>query len=78
VSGLDVDTAFFSKSPLPIRDYELALELTYQAKILPGFCVQPDFQYIFHPGYGRVDPVNPVVGRIPHAAVFGLRTVVKF
>jgi Carbohydrate-selective porin, OprB family len=50
---------FFAKSPLPIRDYELAVEFTYQAKIMPGFYIQPDFQYIFHPGYGRVNLVHP-------------------
>ena len=76
VSSLDADTAFFEKTPLPIRDYELAVELTYQPKIMPGFYIQPDFQYIFHPGYGVVDPVNPAVGRIRDAAVFGLRTLV--
>jgi porin len=78
VSGLDADTAFFAKTHLPIRDYELAVELTYQAKIMAGFYIQPDFQYIFHPGYGVVDPVNPAVGRIRDAAVFGLRTLIKF
>ena len=78
MSGLDADTAFFEKTHLPIRDYELAVELTYQANIMPGFYIQPDFQYIFHPGYGVVDPVNPAVGRIRDAAVFGLRTLVKF
>ncbi len=78
VSGLDADTAFFEKTSLPIRDYELAVELTYQAKIMPGFYIQPDFQYIFHPGYGVVDPFNPAVGRIRDAAVFGVRTLAKF
>jgi porin len=78
VSGRDADAAFFAKAPLPIRDYELAVELTYQAKIMSGFYIQPDFQYIFHPGYGRLDPLNPALGRIPNAAVFGLRTTIKF
>jgi porin len=78
VSSLDADTAFFEKTHLPIRDYELAVELTYEAKIMPGFYIKPDFQYIFHPGYGVVDHVNPAAGRIPDAAVFGLRTIIKF
>ena len=78
VSGLGADTAFFEKTRLPIRDYELAVELTYQAKIMPGFYIQPDFQYIFHRGYGVVDPFNLAVGRIRDAAVFGVRTLAKF
>jgi porin len=78
VSGLDADTAFFEKTTLPIRDYEMAAELTYQAKIMPGFYIQPDFQYIFRPGGGALNPLNPAAGRIPGAAVFGLRTMIKF
>ena len=78
LSALDADTDFFSQIALPIRDYEMALELTYQAPIIPGWLIQPDFQYIFHPRYGMTDPINPAVGRIRDAALFGLRTLVKF
>lgn len=63
---------------MPVRSYELALELTYQAQIIPGWTVQPDFQYIFRPSGGVIDPINPLVGRIPDAAVFGVRTMVSF
>jgi porin len=62
----------------PLRNYELVVELTYQAQIIAGWTIQPDFQYIFRPGGGVVDPLNPFVGRIPDAAVFALRTVVSF
>jgi len=78
VIGSDAVAAFFAKAALPIRRYEMAVELTYQAQILPGWTIQPDFQYIFHPGYGVVDPLNPAVGRIRDAAVMGLRTVIKY
>ena len=78
VSALDADTAFFSGTTLPIRDYEMALELTYQASIVPGVIIQPDFQYIFHPRYGAIDPINPAMGRIRNAASFGLHTNIKF
>jgi porin len=78
ISALDRDTAFFAGEALPIRTYELALEVTYQAQIGPSWIVQPDFQYIFRPGGGVIDPVNPAVGRIPDAAVFGLRTSISF
>jgi porin len=56
----------------------LAVELTYQAQIVSGWIVQPDFQYIFHPGGGAVDPLNALVGPIPDAAVFGVRTQISF
>lgn len=74
----DSDTAFFTKTGLPLRNYELVAELTYQAQIVAGWTIQPDFQYIFHPGGGKVDPINPFIGRIPDAAVFVLRTQISF
>jgi porin len=33
----------------PIRDYETNLELTYVAQIIPGWTVQPNLQFIWHP-----------------------------
>jgi porin len=78
ISALDRDTAFFAGEALPVRTNELALEVSYQAQIGPSWIVQPDFQYIFRPGGGVIDPVNPAVGRIPDAAVFGLRTSISF
>lgn len=76
--AVDQDAAFFAGEALSIRNYELVVEVTYQAQIIPGWTIQPDFQYIFHPGGGVVDPVNPDAGRIHDAAVFGLRTMVSF
>jgi porin len=78
VSGFDADAAFFTKTRLPVRDYELAVELTYQTQIIGGWYVQPDFQYIYHPGYGAANPKNPTLGRIRDAAVLGVRTTIKF
>jgi len=75
---LDRAIAFFSDPGQPIRDYELVAELTYQAQIIPGWIIQPDFQYIFRPGAGAVNPVNPSLGRIPNAAVFALRMGIKY
>jgi len=75
---LDLEKAFFAKTAFPLRDYELVVELTYQAQIVAGWTVQPDFQYIFHPGGGVIDPLNPFVGRIPDAAVFALRATINF
>jgi porin len=68
----DIDAA------LPvIRDYEAVLEINYQAEILPGWTVVPDFQYIWHPGGNVEDPARPRVA-IEDALVFGLRTTVNY
>ncbi|HVV94789.1 MAG TPA: carbohydrate porin [Hyphomicrobiales bacterium] len=76
ISGLDRDTRVFTGVNVPIHDYEAAVELTYQFQVMPGWSIQPDFQYIFHPGghtAGRI-ATRP----IQDAAVFGLRTVIKY
>ncbi|MGB7125577.1 MAG: carbohydrate porin [Methylovirgula sp.] len=39
--------------------------------------MQPDFQYIFNPGGGIVDPLNPT-RLIGDEAVFGARTTITF
>lgn len=79
VGAFDRDAAFFTADPfLPARDFELAVELAYQAQIIPGWIVQPDFQYIIHPGAGAVDPIHPASGRIRDAAILGVRTVIKY
>ena len=62
---------------MPVRTDEIGLECTYQAQIVPGLSLQPDFQYIIRPGGGVVNPLAPGV-RIGNAAVFGLRTTIKF
>lgn len=48
---------------------ELAIEVTYRAQLTPWLAVQPDYQYIIHPG---TDP------RIGNASVFGTRFEVDF
>jgi len=70
--------AGFSEDKILVQNYEIMLEATYQAEIVQGLILQPDFQYVFHPGGGAIDPLKPSAGRIPDAAIFGLRTVVKF
>lgn len=75
----DRDVQFFTNTAVPIRDYEAVLELTYQAEIRPGWLLQPTFQYVVHPAGGMVDPNDPShTKRIKDAAVFGLRTILKF
>ena len=60
-----------------IRDYQALVELTYQYAVIPGVTLQPDFQYIFHPGaHGVADPRDGEPTR--DAAVFGLRFSVHY
>lgn len=47
--GFDRDTSSFGGTPGVVRDFETNLEVIYQAQIVPGWVVQPDWQYIWHP-----------------------------
>jgi porin len=77
--ALDRDAVSFSGIDSPIRDYEAVVEVTYQAQITPNWMLQPVFQYIVHPGGHIPNPVNTSgSSAIPNAAVFGLRTMVKY
>jgi porin len=49
VRAFDRDLVALTGELGPIRDFEANLELTYAAQIIPGWIVQPDFQYIWHP-----------------------------
>jgi len=59
------------------RDQEIAVELTYQAEVTPHWWLQPDLQWVGHPG-GHV-PLPGAPGRaIPDALVLGLRNRLSF
>ncbi len=77
LSALERDTLRAGTYTL-IRDYEALIEVTYRAQIVPGWIVQPDFQYMWHPG-GNV-PVNsdPGAPAIPNATILGVRTVINY
>jgi porin len=64
--GTDVDLD--SGAPV-ISHHEHVIEVTYLANLSSWFNVQPDFQYIINPGG---------FGKIPNAAVFGIRFNVTF
>jgi porin len=65
--------------PIPIRDYEAAIELTYRWELADNWSIQPDLQYIFHPGANIANPANPAsLSTIPNALVLGLRTALQF
>ena len=75
--GFDSDTAYFTGTAYPVRSSETFLELTYQIQLAPWWVLQPDFQYVFNPGGGILNPNNPGK-RIADEAVFGLRSSVAF
>jgi porin len=62
-----------------VRDGEAVLEITYRWPLAPWWSLQPDLQYIIHPG-GRVAlPDDPSgVRAIPDALVLALRSSVTF
>ena len=68
IRGFDQDQIAFSGLPGSVRDYEVNLELTYVAQIIPGWTVQPDFQYVWHP--------SGEAGR--DAKVVGVRSIWRF
>ena len=53
VSALDRDAAFFAGKALPIRTYELALEVTYQALDWSQLDCSARFPIHLSPGQGR-------------------------
>lgn len=74
VRALDRDAATFaSNSALPQRESEVFAELTYQYQVVPWWTLQPDAQYVVHPGAGAANP-NDVSHAIGDEFVFGLRT----
>lgn len=75
--GFDRDAAAFGGTA-PVRNYEAVLELTYAAQITPWWSVQPDFQYIFHPGANAANARDPDGAVIRDAVVLGVRSTVKF
>jgi porin len=77
--GLDRDTAFFSNPLLPARSSEELVEVTYIAKMAPGWSLQPDLQIIRQPGGNIPDPRDPT-GLLPlrSSLVLGLRSLLRF
>jgi porin len=77
--AFDADLAVFNPDVFqPVRKSEAVLEVTYQAQIAPGWTVQPDFQYIRRPAGGVVNPRSPTGALVKDAAVFGVRSAVKY
>jgi porin len=79
VAAADQAKVIFTADPMPIRDYEAIVELTYRAKITKDWSVQPDSQYILHSCGNVPNPSDPNgASPIPNAMVIGVRTMIKF
>jgi porin len=80
LARLDRETRIVNNQPnRPIRDNETIIELTYQAQVTPWLIVQPDLQYVVHPGGNIPNPnVSGDNTPIKDALVMGLRTAIKF
>src|SRR3954468_10561938 len=79
LAGLDPETGAFTGGALPpVRSSEALIEVTYQAQVIPGWTVQPDFQYVVRPGGHIQNPRDPDGAAIKNAAVFGLRTTIRY
>lgn len=78
--GADGDRNVAAGIAAPKRDYEAMLEISYAAQIVPGFSIQPDFQYFWNPGGSGVDPDDDATGtpRPRSAAVIGVRTTINY
>ncbi len=77
--GAELDANLFNGALAPIRDFEASLEATYNFEIVPGWNVQPNIEYIFHPGTHIANPNDPLGMRaIPNAFVIGMRTSIKY
>jgi porin len=78
--ALDADFQQLYGPAWPVRSYEGLFTAVYQYEVKPGWNLQPNFQYIVHPGGGASSPSGPYTPGLAlhNAAVLGLRTVVKF
>ena len=75
--AFDRDMIAHSGNKMPVRNYETTLELSYQAQIVPGWTLQPNFQYVIHPGGHISDPDRPERA-IGNGAIFGVRTMIAY
>ena len=77
--GLASDASVFTGLAQPARDYETVLEATYQVNIAPWWTLQPDLQFVFHPGGHVAAPAPaPPTQPISNALVLGLRSAITF
>ncbi|MEE3624543.1 carbohydrate porin [Nitrospirillum sp. BR 11752] len=74
-AGLDQDYRAYGRPFYPVRDHEVLLELSYQAVVAGWATVQPNLQYVIHPGGNVLAPGRTVP--VGDGLVLGLRTSVR-
>lgn len=75
----DVRAAQVLNGDAVVMDYEAVLEVSYTAEIVPGFTIQPDFQYFWNPGGNVPDPDDPTgTTALKDAAVLGVRSTINY
>jgi porin len=72
----DAATAQFVDPATPVRTGETYVEATYQYQLYPWIQLQPDFQYVFNPGAGILNP-NAPNQRVQNEAVIGIRAIIQ-
>jgi porin len=76
VAGLASDTGVYSPGTYnPQPHGETFVEATYQYQVYPWLQMQPDVQYVFHPGGGEANPNDPTQ-RVQDELVLGLRAII--
>jgi len=75
--GFNLDDIAYNAATAPVRSSEMVIEATYAAQIVPGWTLQPNFQYVIRPGGGVADPNHPARA-LRNAAIIGVRTSLKF
>jgi porin len=73
----DASAAQVADGETVIFDYEALIEVSYTAQIVPGFSIQPDFQYFWNPGGNAADPDDPAKA-VEGAAVLGVRSTINY
>ena len=76
--GFDRDTIVATGAAMPRRRFEALIEATYQVVLGPGVTVQPNLQYIFHPGGNTPDPRDLAGQRIKNATIVGARATLTY
>ena len=81
-AGFDRDAALLnlasnSTGYAGIRSSETFIEATYQYQLRPWCQLQPDAQFVFHPGGGIANPLEPTQ-HVKNELVLGLRTNILF
>ena len=75
--GFDRDQRQLAGNAPPIRDNESMIEVMYRFQATPWWALQPDLQFIRHPG-GNIALSTPPSRAVPNALVLGLRSAVLF